>query len=312
MVVFSCSACGETLKKSHVEKHLRVCKSCWVIVCLDCNTEFEGQAFASHTSCISEKERYEKSVYKAPGKGGKRDPQAEWVDTIARAASAGGAHAALLNTLTGYGNCPRKIKPFVSFCKNSLKVHNEKLLGELFAAIQAFLPPRPEKKQSGGGGAGAAAATGDDTGEEEGAAEEKVADKMEREEAAEEVEGEEAAEEVEREEDPEREEEEEEEGGGGGGGAEPGKGGKDKKAIKAFIKAQLAVAKNKCVKAKKLAQGASKAGLSARAVEERVLKALSKGKLVRCDFRGTVGAATAKKGKYLKKAPKASAPPAEA
>ena len=160
---FTCFACGETLKKSAVDRHSQSCKSCWIIVCVDCNTRFEGGEYAKHTTCISEAEKHEKSVFKGgKGGGGKRDPQAEWCDTIARAAAAApGAHTVLLRTLTGYGNCPRKLRPFVSFCKNSLKVHNEKLLGDLFAHLQTFLPPRAPKKAGGKEGV-------EEEGEEEG------------------------------------------------------------------------------------------------------------------------------------------------
>ena len=377
---FTCFACGETLKKSAVDRHSQSCKACWIIVCVDCNTRFEGGAYAAHTTCISEAEKYEKTAFKGAGKGGKRDPQAEWCDTIARAAGAPEApHAALLAKLTGFGNCPRKIRPFVSFCRNSLKVHNEKLLGDLFAQIQAHLPPRAVKAAKGGAaGAGAEEEEEDsEEGEAEGASasaraaapaaeavvaaetavESKRAKKSRREEPAAEAEVEAAAQDAGGDEEGEaaaearasakraRREERasaaaasaaaapaapapamgakaarrlarqaqkaaaggsgEKDGEEGGAGEGEGKGAKKSSFdAKAFIKEQLGKAKNGCLKPKKLAQAASKAQGSSNAVNDKIIRLLEKGKLVRCDFRGKAVAATKAKGKYVKRAPK--------
>ncbi|EGU11025.1 hypothetical protein RTG_03042 [Rhodotorula toruloides ATCC 204091] len=45
---------------------------------IDCNTTFEGTSYRSHTSCITEEEKYQKSVYKPPkGKKGKQQQQGQ-------------------------------------------------------------------------------------------------------------------------------------------------------------------------------------------------------------------------------------------
>jgi hypothetical protein len=156
---FICEHCNESLKKSAIVKHALMCRGCFVLTCLDCNVRFEGDGYKAHNTCISEAEKYQKTAFRA--KPAKRDPQAEWCAVIEAAAAAPGPHRLLLGTLTGYPNCPRKLKPFISFAKNSLKVHNEKLLGELFAAIVAHMPPRPA---AGGGGGGGGAGAGDEEG----------------------------------------------------------------------------------------------------------------------------------------------------
>ena len=161
---FICDACNESLKKSAIQKHTLACRSCWVLTCLDCNCRFEGEAYKAHVTCISEAEKYQKTAFRA--KPAKRDPQAEWCAVIEKAAAAPGPHRSLLATLTGYPNAPRKLKPFISFAKNSLKVHNEKLLTELFASIMAHMPPRPPAAGGGGGGGG----SGGGADEEEGGA----------------------------------------------------------------------------------------------------------------------------------------------
>ena len=148
MVFFVCD-CQETLKKGAVERHRLSCRSCVGLTCVDCNARFPAASYATHTTCISEAEKYEKALYR--GVKAKRDPQAEWCAVIEAAAAAGGPHERHLSALVGYGNVPRKLKPFVAFAKNSLRIHNPTLLGEIFAAIQAHLPPKPAPQQACGG-----------------------------------------------------------------------------------------------------------------------------------------------------------------
>jgi cell growth-regulating nucleolar protein len=172
MVFFICDGCQETLKKASVDRHAASCRSCWSLTCVDCSKSFEGETFRAHVTCMSEAEKYEKTLFRPKTKGGKRDPQAEWTDLIAAAANAPGtsaAHKDLLGRLAGYANVPRKVKPFVNFAKNSLKLHNEAVLTQLFAAIQALAPPRKV--------AAPAAAAGEAAGEAAEAAGEEAGDK---------------------------------------------------------------------------------------------------------------------------------------
>ncbi|KIY73011.1 hypothetical protein CYLTODRAFT_337724, partial [Cylindrobasidium torrendii FP15055 ss-10] len=57
--------CGEVVKKPKLDAHWRRCYA--PVDCLDCSKSFSTPAeFKSHTTCISEAEKYEKSVYKGP------------------------------------------------------------------------------------------------------------------------------------------------------------------------------------------------------------------------------------------------------
>ncbi|GAA5883679.1 hypothetical protein JCM3774_002950 [Rhodotorula dairenensis] len=103
MVSFSCEQCCEVMKKPKLDAHAQ---RCWgaQFTCIDCNTTFEGTAYRAHTSCVSEEQRYHKSVYKAPkGKGKNQQqqqqqqqnnkpaaPAAPEASTLAAAATAGG------------------------------------------------------------------------------------------------------------------------------------------------------------------------------------------------------------------------------
>ncbi|KAK9899715.1 hypothetical protein P389DRAFT_164781 [Cystobasidium minutum MCA 4210] len=73
MVSFSCNACQDTLKKPKLVQHFQRCHA--PFTCLDCNKEMWDGEFQKHTTCISEAEKYEKSVYKGDKKKNKQQQQ---------------------------------------------------------------------------------------------------------------------------------------------------------------------------------------------------------------------------------------------
>lgn len=64
MVFFVCEGCNETLKKAQVNAHASKCRSCHAVTCIDCSVTFYGNDFDTHITCVSEAEKYEKSLYK--------------------------------------------------------------------------------------------------------------------------------------------------------------------------------------------------------------------------------------------------------
>ncbi|RSH88074.1 uncharacterized protein EHS24_000601 [Apiotrichum porosum] len=67
MVSFQCDGCADTVKKPALDKHRQ---RCWAsFSCIDCSTTFHNQDYKSHTSCISEAEKYQGALYKGPRKG---------------------------------------------------------------------------------------------------------------------------------------------------------------------------------------------------------------------------------------------------
>lgn len=60
MVVFTCSYCGEPVKKPAVSKHYDTrCRGRNPnLTCVDCLKDFRGTEYEAHTKCISESERY--------------------------------------------------------------------------------------------------------------------------------------------------------------------------------------------------------------------------------------------------------------
>ncbi|GAA5903634.1 hypothetical protein JCM8208_003641 [Rhodotorula glutinis] len=74
MVSFSCEQCNDTVKKPKLDQHAGRCRGAY-FTCIDCNTTFEGTSYRAHTSCVSEEQRYHKSIYKAPKGKGKKAQQ---------------------------------------------------------------------------------------------------------------------------------------------------------------------------------------------------------------------------------------------
>ncbi len=154
MVFFVCEGCNESLKKAQVDSHANRCHSCHAVTCVDCNVTFWGDDYRVHTSCVSEAERYERSVYRGPkkgekgGTGKKLNPQEAWNDLIQEASSrkeeADASIRGFLDALTSCTNVPRKEKQFKNFTSNSLKIRGQdskvKLIWDFLCSI------RDEKK----------------------------------------------------------------------------------------------------------------------------------------------------------------------
>lgn len=125
MVFFICDVCQETLKKNAVDKHCTRCRDCWYLSCVDCGKVFAGEEFRSHTSCISEAEKYQGALYKGnKKKNGKVDPQEKWMNSVRKAAtSSKGSRIVvdMLRYLNNQDNVPRKEKKFMNYLKNSYR-----------------------------------------------------------------------------------------------------------------------------------------------------------------------------------------------
>eukprot|EP00536_Pseudo-nitzschia_multiseries_P005301 jgi/Psemu1/238392/estExt_Genewise1.C_980006 len=137
MVFFCCDGCGETLKKNKVDAHAARCRQCASVSCVDCSVSFWGDDYRQHTSCMTEAERYEKSVYQKPKK--KRNPQEEWMNIVETCASSAPGHLRNhFNTMTSLDNIPRQEKKFVNFASNSLQLrgHNKKVVEEIWNCLK--------------------------------------------------------------------------------------------------------------------------------------------------------------------------------
>ncbi|KAG5931933.1 hypothetical protein E4U59_007817 [Claviceps monticola] len=67
MVSFSCEACGDILTKKKLDPHRNRCQGA-TFTCIDCMVHFSGAQYRSHTSCISEDQKYQGALYKEKSK----------------------------------------------------------------------------------------------------------------------------------------------------------------------------------------------------------------------------------------------------
>lgn len=125
MVFFVCEGCNETLKKNKVDAHAARCRNCWAVSCVDCSVVFEGNDYAAHTSCVSEAQKYEGSLYREKTKAGaskKLSAQERWVEVVqgARAPAGDAKLQGVLSRVAAYDNVPRKRAKFINFMRNSV------------------------------------------------------------------------------------------------------------------------------------------------------------------------------------------------
>ncbi|XP_023655728.1 cell growth-regulating nucleolar protein [Paramormyrops kingsleyae] len=139
MVFFTCNACGESLKKAQVDKHVFICKGCEVLSCIDCGKDFWGDDYKSHTQCISEDQKYGGKGFEAKSKKGDVKQQ-QWIQRIHEAMNKPGINPKLkdvLNQVSSYENVPRKKAKFQNWMKNSLKIHSTALQDQVWEIFSA-------------------------------------------------------------------------------------------------------------------------------------------------------------------------------
>ncbi|EPX71256.1 uncharacterized protein SOCG_01475 [Schizosaccharomyces octosporus yFS286] len=63
MVSFCCEVCQDIIKKPKLDQHRSRCQGAY-FTCIDCNTTFQGTDYRSHSSCMTEAQRYQKGLYR--------------------------------------------------------------------------------------------------------------------------------------------------------------------------------------------------------------------------------------------------------
>ncbi|KAJ8382286.1 hypothetical protein SKAU_G00030640 [Synaphobranchus kaupii] len=150
MVFFTCNACGESLKKAQVEKHVNICRGCETLSCIDCGKDFWGDDYKNHLKCISEDQKYGGKGFEA--KSNKGDvKQQQWIQRIHEAMNKPGISAKLkdvLSQVSSYDNVPRKKAKFQNWMKNSLKIYNTALhdqVWDIFSEATSNASPAPKQ-----------------------------------------------------------------------------------------------------------------------------------------------------------------------
>uniref|UniRef100_A0A250XZX0 Cell growth-regulating nucleolar protein n=1 Tax=Castor canadensis TaxID=51338 RepID=A0A250XZX0_CASCN len=149
MVFFTCNACGESVKKIQVEKHVSVCRNCECLSCIDCGKDFWGDDYKNHVKCISEDQKYGGKGYE--GKAHKGDvKQQAWIQKInelIKKPNVSPKVKELLGQISAFDNVPRKKAKFQNWMKNSLKVHNESVLDQVWNIFSEASSSEPVNKE---------------------------------------------------------------------------------------------------------------------------------------------------------------------
>ncbi|KAM9860360.1 cell growth-regulating nucleolar protein [Aulostomus maculatus] len=149
MVFFTCNACGESLKKAQVDKHVTMCRGCRVLSCIDCGKDFWGDDYKNHIKCISEDQKYGGKGFAA--KANKGDvKQQQWIQRVHAAMDKPGVSAKLkevLKQVSAYDNVPRKKAKFENWMRNSLKISNPSLHGEVWDILNTTADNPPDATQ---------------------------------------------------------------------------------------------------------------------------------------------------------------------
>ncbi|WBW70881.1 nucleolar RNA-binding protein, LYAR-like protein, implicated in rRNA processing [Schizosaccharomyces osmophilus] len=74
MVSFCCEVCQDIIKKPKLDQHRSRCQGAY-FTCIDCNTTFQGTDYRSHSSCMTEAQRYQKGLYRPTKKELKKKNQ---------------------------------------------------------------------------------------------------------------------------------------------------------------------------------------------------------------------------------------------
>eukprot|EP00800_Vazella_pourtalesii_P023905 TRINITY_DN9957_c0_g1_i1.p1 TRINITY_DN9957_c0_g1~~TRINITY_DN9957_c0_g1_i1.p1 ORF type:complete len:277 (+),score=64.08 TRINITY_DN9957_c0_g1_i1:250-1080(+) len=141
MVVFTCNNCGDSLKKNQILKHALQSRGCSSFSCMDCCKDFTLQSYKTHTSCMSEAQRYQGALYEGPEDGESKGSrkQKQWIEQVKQSIDSA-KHlsprvSALLSAVADYPNVPRKQKKFENFVYNSLKERNPKIIQQVWEAF---------------------------------------------------------------------------------------------------------------------------------------------------------------------------------
>ncbi|NXI36772.1 LYAR protein, partial [Galbula dea] len=134
MVVFTCDACGESVKKAQVEKHVNICRNCQCLSCMDCGKDFWGDDYKEHVKCISEDQKYGGKDFEA--KTNKGDvKQQEWIQKIHEVMKKPNISPKVRNILEQmrvFDNIPRKKVKFQNWMKNSLRITDSTLQDQVW------------------------------------------------------------------------------------------------------------------------------------------------------------------------------------
>ncbi|XP_039921714.1 cell growth-regulating nucleolar protein [Hirundo rustica] len=185
MVVFTCNACGEAVKKAQVEKHVNICRNCQCLSCMDCGKDFWGDDYKEHVKCVSEDQKYGGKGFEAKTNKGDAKQQ-EWIQKIHEVMKKPNISPKVRNILEQmrtFDNIPRKKVKFQNWIKNSLRINDSRLqdqVWEVFSEATRNISNEKEQDKPQQKEDQQAAETGENTKAEENGITERKKSKRER------------------------------------------------------------------------------------------------------------------------------------
>ncbi|XP_058119955.1 cell growth-regulating nucleolar protein [Anopheles ziemanni] len=151
MVFFICNHCGESLKKQVVDKHVFRCKRDINVSCMDCLKDFLGKSYDSHTTCITEAEKYAaKGFVPKENKGAKK--QENWVALVRSITETQNTLSpgikSVFEVIQRNDNIPKKKKGFLNFFGNSIKYIRRADVEAAWALIEKEVNLTKQEQQS--------------------------------------------------------------------------------------------------------------------------------------------------------------------
>ncbi|VDO07235.1 unnamed protein product [Rodentolepis nana] len=137
MVFFVCSKCNASLRKKQVHQHFVTCRPIDVS-CVDCSKSFTQQSYSAHTTCISEKEKYDSANLKnvVPKGAAKQENWTSNVHSKLRAYNApSGVPTLMKKKLLESTNIPRKKAKFENFLMTSFRFAKKQDIDALWDCI---------------------------------------------------------------------------------------------------------------------------------------------------------------------------------
>ncbi|NXK49500.1 LYAR protein, partial [Chauna torquata] len=149
MVVFTCNACGESVKKAQVEKHVNICRNCQCLSCMDCGKDFWGDDYKDHVKCVSEDQKYGGKDFEAKTNKGDAKQQ-EWIQKIHEVMKKPNVNPKVRNILEQmriFDNIPRKKVKFQNWMKNSLRITDSTLQDQVWDIFSEATRDTSSKKE---------------------------------------------------------------------------------------------------------------------------------------------------------------------
>jgi hypothetical protein len=130
MVTFICETCNESLRKNKVDSHS--CRS-RTFSCVDCHKQFRNQEWQSHTSCMTEAEKFK---FASTTTTTTLNKNSSWIIAVQDAATKNDLMKRLLERAGSAEMIPKRKPKFANFVKSTLHVSDQDKISQAFDLLK--------------------------------------------------------------------------------------------------------------------------------------------------------------------------------